>query len=88
MYPSTLLFAPVESNMVYLPKPKQRRTFGFSLEPELADRIDAFEPKRGRRSQFIADTIELGLERRFGPNWRDMADQLRAAQASETTVAS
>lgn len=84
----TLLTVPVESLMVYHPKPRQRRTFGFSIEPELADRIDAFEPKRGRRSQFISDTIELGLERRFGPNWREMADQLRAAQSRDTAAAS
>jgi hypothetical protein len=65
--------------MVHPSKPEQekRRTFGLSIDAELAERITVLQPKRGGRSQFIADTLEIGLERRFGPNWRDMADDLR-----------
>jgi metal-responsive CopG/Arc/MetJ family transcriptional regulator len=62
---------------------ERRRTFGISLDPELAERIDVLQPKIGRRSMFIADTLEIGLERRFGPNWREMADQLRAQKGIE-----
>lgn len=66
--------------MPYPPNPSPdgeiRKTFGLSLEPELARRIDALAGfKRGRRSQFICDTLEIGLERRFGPNWQTLADE-------------
>jgi hypothetical protein len=71
--------------MAYPSKPEheRRKTFGLSIDAELAGRITVLQPKRGGRSQFIADTLEIGLERRFGPNWREMADQLRAQKGIE-----
>lgn len=62
------------------PESEKRRTFGVSFDAELAERLDVLQPKRGGRSQFICDTLEIGLERRFGPDWREMADRLRSIE--------
>jgi hypothetical protein len=76
----------MEYSMAHPRKIERRRTFGISLDPELAERIDVLQPKIGRRSMFIADTLEIGLERRFGPNWREMADQLRSQKGADREV--
>ena len=77
-----------------LKSPEQRKKpIGVSLPMVEVDRFDALAETtypnggEGKRSQFIAEAIFLGLERRFGPNWRELADQMRQSGSVEGKAA-
>lgn len=65
---------------------RRRKAFGVSMPIEDVERMDALanitypNGGEGKRSQFIVEALFLGLERRFGANWREIADGRRERQ--------
>lgn len=65
---------------------KRKKAFGISLTQEEVDRLDALADRayatggNGKRSMFIVETLFIGLERRYGPNWRELADEIRTVK--------
>lgn len=56
------------------PAPDRKRGVGVSLHPLTIRRVDALAGGTGKRSEFLGETIEIGLAARFGEDWREIAD--------------
>ena len=60
--------------MPYIKEPRKIGV-GVSFDEVTLRRIDALGGGEARtRSAFVMDMVEVGLETRFGPEWRTIAD--------------
>lgn len=69
------------------PPPDRKRGVGVSLHPLTIRRVDALAGGNGKRSEFLGETIEVGLAARFGENWRELADGQIVATDTDLKVA-
>ena len=65
-------------------KEQKRTGVGLSIEPEMLSQIDALSGGTGKRSTFIRELLVDGLEKRYGSDWRKVADSIGASRNSGT----